>query len=127
MFPCLYRPEQHEILPGGEILAWCKRLAPAKDRDRLFLYHHRIHDTFVIARWASPSKDFGIFTDFLHIGHSLAEFTKEKADEFRKRLFKPLQAHDMAKTINQCNRDYSSLRQEEDEVQKEWREERMKG
>lgn len=112
MIPCLYDEKQHEIISGGELIAWCRREAPAKERDRLFLYHHRVHDTFVIARWASD-RAMGIFTDFLHIGHSLADFTKEKAQEFCRRLYAPLQASEMARTINQTSRNYDSIRQNE--------------
>ena len=125
MLPCLYDEKQHKILSGGDILAFCKKVAPTKDRSRFFLYHHQIAGTFVLARWASD-RAMGIFTDFLHIGHSLDEFTREKAAEFRRRLYAPLQATDMARTINQSSRDYDSMQQEEAAENQEAMERRRK-
>ena len=110
MIPCLFDPKQHEIIQS-DILDYCKRVAPAKEKERLFLYHHKKEGTFVVARWASDQA-FGIFTDFLHIGKSLSAFTKQKADEFRKRYYAPISAPQMADAINQAQRDYKSEQQD---------------
>lgn len=118
MIPCMFDSAQHEILSGGEVLAWCKRETPAKERSRLFLYRHRLHNTFVIARWASD-RAMGIFTDFLNLGHSLSNFNKEKADEFRKRMLAPLSPKKMARTISQSSSDFSSMKQDEDAENRE--------
>lgn len=126
MIPCLFDPKQHQIIGGGEILSFCKREAPANERPRLFLYRHKLLGTFVIARWASDQA-LGVFTDFLHIGRSLDEFTKEKAIEFRKRYYAPLQATKIADTINQAARDYKSERQDEADEAQEAVERGMKG
>ena len=112
VFPCMYDEAQHEILNGGELLGWVKREAPADEAERFFLYHHRIHNTFVIARWASDRK-MGIFTDFLNLGFSL-NMTRSQAAEFRQRLYAPLTPEKMAKKINQVNRDYTTDRVNED-------------
>lgn len=47
--------EDHEILPDGEWILWCKRVSGIDD---LFLYHHKMAGTFVLAKWIySPQKD----------------------------------------------------------------------
>lgn len=126
MLPCLYDEKQHEILSGGELLEWAKRVAPAKERDRFFLYRHRLHHTFVLARWATD-RAMGIFTDFLHIGKSLANFNKEMADEFRRRLYAPTSAPEMAKAITQSQRDYTTHRVNEDGEYQDYAESRGVG
>lgn len=99
MFPCIYDPGQHEIL-NPPLLEWCRaRLDNPKERDRLFVYHHRLHDTFVIARWAQDP--MGVFTDFLNLGHSLGNFDEKMADEFLHRMFKPLDPIKMNKTLQE--------------------------
>jgi len=125
MIPCMYDRAQHEIL-GGELSRWIKTVPPAKDADSFFLYHHRIADTFVIGRWAKD-RAFGIFTDFLHIGHSLAEFDRKKAEEFRQRLFAPISATKMARAIQQNARDYTTNRINEDGENQENRQRILQG
>lgn len=126
MMPCLYNEDQHEILSGGEIIAWCKRTAPAKEKDSFFLYHHRLHGTFVVGRWVQD-RAFGIFTDFFNLGTSLSNFTGEKAKEFKRRLFAPMSAPAMAKAIDQTSKDYTTIRQDEDAENKERIEKRQRG
>jgi hypothetical protein len=100
LFPCIYDPMQHEIL-RSDLLDWCKgQVAPA-DRERYFLYRHRVHETFVVARWAADK--FGIFTDFLHIGHSLGNFDREMANEFRKRLYSPVSPKEISEAMSDAN------------------------
>lgn len=125
MIPCLFDEKQHQIILGGEIIGWCKRNAPAKERKRFFLYRHRIHRTFVIARWALDRAS-GIFTDFLHIGHSLDEFTRQKADEFRRRLYAPTQAPEIARAIDQASKNFDKTQQNEIEERQEEIKERQK-
>lgn len=125
MLPCLCDEKQHQIISGGELIAWCKQEAPAKERERFFLYRHQIHGTFVIARWASD-RALGIFTDFLHIGHSLANFDRAKANEFLRRLYAPTSAPEMSRVINQTSRDYNTIRQDEDAEEGERLEKRQR-
>ena len=66
-----------------------------------------------MAMWASD-KAFGIFTDFLNLGYSLANFDRKKAKEFRRRLFAPVSPSEMVRAINQSARDYITDRQNED-------------
>lgn len=97
ILPCIYDSFQHEII-HSEIIDWAKRQikAPA-DRERYFLYFHRLHRTFVIARWAENK--YGIFTDFLHIGTSLGFFDGSMAKEFRRRLYAPVSPEDITKAM----------------------------
>ena len=96
MFPCIFDPMQHELV-RSDLLDWCKgQVAPA-ERGRFFLYRHRWHHTFVVARWAGDK--FGIFTDFLHIGHSLGYFDRTMAAEFRQRLYAPISPNDISNAM----------------------------
>ena len=117
VIPCMYDEAQHKILSGGEVLAWIKREAPAGEVERFFLYRHRIHGTFVIARWASD-RAMGIFTDFMNLGYTL-NITRAQADQFHQRMYAPLSAPEMARKINQGARDYKTDRTREDWEQKE--------
>lgn len=107
LFPCIYQPEQHEII-RSDIIDWCKRQtkAPAEQR-RWFMYRHRIHGTFVIARWAGDK--FGVFTDFLNLGHSLANFNQEKAMEFRHRLYAPVTPDAINRAVAGSQSNYHSI------------------
>lgn len=105
LFPSIYDPLQHELL-NSDIISWIEQTVAPADRKRWFLYRHRIHFTFVIARWAGDK--YGIFTDFLNLGYSLGNFDGEMAAEFRKRMFAPVTADVMSKTITQVGRDHNS-------------------
>lgn len=105
MFPCIWDSVQHEIV-RSDIIDWCIRNVAPADKERWFLYRHKIHCTFVIGRWASHP--FGIFTDFLNLGYSLGNFSHEKAMEFRHRLFAPVSADEISKAVTQSGRDYDS-------------------
>lgn len=118
MLPCMFDNRQHEILSGGEIMPWVETQISPEDKDKFFLYRHRLHGTFVLARWVID-RATGIFTDFLHIGNSLSEFTHAKALEFRKRLYAPLTASKISKAITQSNRDFVSEQIEQDAEQVE--------
>lgn len=102
VFPCLYDPNQHQII-HPELGEWVKRQVAPADKERFFVYFHKIHKTFVIARWAQDK--FGVFTDFLNLGHSLANFTREKAQELRERLYAPVGVQAMQKAVAQATRD----------------------
>ena len=100
LLPCIYDPLQHELV-NSELLDWCKRQVAPADRERYFLYRHRIHHTFVIARWAGAK--FGIFTDFYNLGYSLGNFNQEMAKEFRKRLYAPVSPQDISKAMSDAS------------------------
>lgn len=118
MLPCFYSPAQHEILHEPTILDWCRRqTSDLPLQKQLFIYRHRIHSTFVIARWVREPK--GIFTDLLNLGHSLGNFTREKAQEFRGRILAPIPVETFSRTINQASRDFASEQHEKGEEMKE--------
>jgi len=103
----MFDEAQHEIIPGGELIGWIRRKAPAGGRD-FFIYHHRIHGTFVVGRWAQD-REMGIFTDFLNLGHSI-NMTRQQAAEFLHRLYCPMSPEEMSRKIEQANRDYTTER-----------------
>jgi hypothetical protein len=117
LFPCVYDKEQHEII-NPPLLEWCRRQIPdPAEKARLFVYHHRVHGTFVIARWAKEPR--GIFTDFLNLGYSLNNFNREARNEFLSRMFKPLQARTISHALNRGASDYRSHEEEKNDEMKE--------
>ena len=74
-----YRKNQHKIVhPRFE--EWMKRQAPKSIRDRLFVYLHLRTFNFIIALWASPTKN--LFQDIVNIGPCLANFNHGMAQNF---------------------------------------------
>tara|TARA_R100001086_G_scaffold249766_1_gene190784 strand:+ start:194 stop:739 length:546 start_codon:yes stop_codon:yes gene_type:complete len=47
--------EDHEVLPDSDWILWARRFSGIDD---LFVYHHKVADTFVLAKWIyHPKKD----------------------------------------------------------------------
>ena len=93
-----------------------------KRKDKLFVVRYNLHGTFVIAEWLAKPRD--VFVDVMNLGHSLANFTREKAQELRHRLFAPVTAEETSRFIHQSESDYHHMRQ--DDNSEEWeREERI--
>lgn len=116
LFPSIYDPQQHEILPSG-IIGWIERIVAPADKKRWFLYRHKIHQTFVIGRWARD--EYGVFTDFLNLGYSIGNFDNKMAMEFRRRLYAPITAADMSKAVTQAGRDQNSEVTDKNEAMKD--------
>ena len=117
MFPCVYDPAQHEII-NPPVLDFCRaQMDSQTEKNRLFIYHHRVHDTFVVARWASDRK-MGVFTDFLNLGYSLGNFDRALADEFRKRLYRGLAPAEIGKALNRAASDFRSENEEKNDTMK---------
>ena len=112
---CQYRPEQHEML-HGDVENWIKRGIPdLKIRESLFVYRHRLHGTFVIGLWVGP----GRFVDVLNMGHSLANFNREKAQQFIRQINDSVSGQQIAKILNQAERDrVGDSQQQADEIKK---------
>ena len=110
MFPCGFDEKQHEIF-SGELVRWCKRNAPADWKNRLFTYHHKLHDTLVIAVWASGRK-LGVFSDVINMGGELRNFDRKKADILMQRMWAPVSPETMSRQINQQARDFDSMQQD---------------
>jgi len=49
--------EDHEILPDSEWVLWARRFSGIDD---LFVYHHKIAETFVLSKWIYHPKRDGI-------------------------------------------------------------------
>lgn len=117
MFPCIYDPAQHEILKPS-LLDFCRaQMDNPKERDRLFVYRHRVHCTFVIARWAD--KPMGVFTDFLNLGFSLGNFDRALADEFRRRLYKDTSPKEISTALNRAESNFRSDSEEKNDNMKQ--------
>jgi len=79
-FICPFQHDQHHrIFP--EILGWARDNCPDRDAAKnLFMYRHKIHQTFVIALWVKE----GWFVDVMNLGMSLGNFTQTSARVFRE-------------------------------------------
>ena len=114
---CTFDRKQHMII-DPEFMDWVRRQLPNDhERSKYFCYFHKIWKTFVIARWIS--KGLGLFSDAMNLGHSLGNFNRGMAAEFRRRFYAPLTAKAMATAINQNDRDFTSKRADDNERYKE--------
>lgn len=115
-----YDPCQHEIL-DPELLGWCRRVAKGvTDQSlsaRLFCYHHRWYDSFVIGAWVSEPK--GAFIDLMNLGSSLGSFTHSKAKEFIDRLYNPLTGAQTAQMLRANESDFLHQKQDENDKLKD--------
>ena len=103
---CNYSPKQHSLI-HPEQLTWCKReTCDPLLKEQLFCYLQREIGVFVIARWTD--KVYGSFVDILNLGRSLASFTREKAQEFKRRVNSPISAAHTRRFLEQADRDYYS-------------------
>lgn len=111
-----YDPRQHEIL-NPELLGWCRRVAEGVNDStlatRLFCYHHRWHDTFVIGAWIA--EPYHAFIDLMNLGTSLGTFTHSKGQEFIDRLYNPTTGHQAAQMLRQNESDFLHQKQDENE------------
>ena len=113
MFPCIYDSAQHEIL-NPSLLDFCRaQMDTETEKNRLFVYRHKTHGTFVIARWASEPK--GVFTDFLNLGFSLGNFDREMAAEFRRRLYHGVSPKEISQALNAAESDFRSDAEEKND------------
>ena len=112
MFPTLYTPEQHYIF-DSEVARWVCRNAPAGWNDRLFTYHHEDTGNFVVAVWAK--EPFWLLSDIINLGKNMSNFNQVKRDELMRRMWAPDDPIEMAKQINQQERDFNSQRMDKQE------------
>jgi hypothetical protein len=108
-----YTPDEHTIIEG-ELSLWLKRLIendPVR-KHKLFVVRYNKIGTFVIAEWLGRPKD--VFVDVLNMGKSLANFNRKKADELKKRLFKPVTAEQTRRWCSGVDSDYHHNLQDED-------------
>jgi len=121
-----YRSDDHTII-GGDIAAFCARLVEGdpQRKGRLFIVRYNKVGTFVIAEWLAGPKD--IFVDVMNLGESLSNFTYEKAQELRKRLFAPLTAEATAQASAEAESDYNHFMNDDNLEEKERLEKVVRG
>ena len=119
----LYNTDEHTIL-GGELSEWLKRLVEG-DPQRggcLFLIRYNKLGVYCICEWVGGGRD--TFADVLNLGESLGNFSRQKAQELKQRLFNPLSAEETSREIIRNDSDYFHNLQDEDSEETE-RQERV--
>ena len=108
---CHFRRDQHLILEPT-FLDWCKEQAPDDIKDELFVYRQLQVGTFVIGRWIS--KGAGTFVDLINLGSSLANFTREVAQGFRRRLYAPVTIEQTRRHLQDFDSNFRRMTREKD-------------
>ncbi len=111
----VYSLEKHTRV-GGEIGVYIERLAKESGRDLAVICYEKLA-VFCIIEWLSPNKD--VFIDMMNLGNSLANFTRIKATELGRRLFKPITCDETSQFISAGDSDYHHERQSENEEEEE--------
>ncbi len=108
-----YSSDEHTII-GGELSSWLKNLMKGDPtrKDRLFLLRYNKLEVFCICEWLGKPKD--VFVDVMNLGKSIGNFTQEKANELRHRLFAPITAEDTNQMVAQTESDYHHNLNDED-------------
>src|SRR4030042_16536 len=99
-----YNPKEHSLV-DGEIGPYVQRLD-----GKLFVVRYNDLGVFCICRWLAKPRD--IFVDVLNLGKSLANFTRDKAEELKYRTFKPLTCRETSEVLASTESDYHHMRQE---------------
>lgn len=109
----VYTPDEHTIIEG-ELSSWLKRLMDndSQRKNNLFLIRYNALGVFVIAEWIGGGHD--TFVDVLNLGKSLGNFSRGKAHELYRRLFRPVTAEDTSKAIINADDDFYHNLQDED-------------
>jgi hypothetical protein len=121
-----YNTDDHTII-GGDIADFCARLVEHEPqrRGKLFVVRYNKVGTYVIAEWLANPRD--IFVDVINLGTSLANFTREKAHELRKRLFAPLTAEATVQASAEAESDYNHFMNDDNLEEKERLEKVVRG
>ncbi len=119
----LYNSEEHTIMQG-EIGSFCDRLVERdlQRQGKLFVVRYNKLGIFCICEWTDNHKD--TFADVLNLGDSLGNFSRQKAQELKQRLFNPLSAEETSREIIRNDSDYFHNLQDEDSEETE-RQERV--
>lgn len=109
-----YNERDHSII-DGDISDFVSRLSDSEigTQRKLFVVRYNKLRVYVIAEWLHGKKN-GCFVDIMNLGNSLSNFTKQKADELRRRLYAPDTAASTASFIRQSNSDHLHQLQDED-------------
>ena len=111
----VYSSDKHTRI-GGDIGAFIERLGKDAGRDLAIICYEKLA-VFCIIEWLSPNKD--VFIDMMNLGKSLANFTRTKATELGRRLFKPITCDETSQFISAGDSDYHHERQSENEEEQE--------
>jgi hypothetical protein len=114
------KPSEHAIV-NGEIGAYIERLSEKSGRCLAVILYKKL-GVFCIIEFLSPNKD--VFIDMMNLGSSLANFTRSKASELRKRLFHPVTCEETSRAAYESESDYHHMRQDWNEEETE-RQERI--
>lgn len=109
-----FKTADHTII-GGTIAEFCSRLVegdPQREGKLCVIRYNKL-GVFVIAEWLAKPRD--IFVDVMNLGNSLGNFTREKANELRKRLFDPISAEVTTKAMEAEESDHIHQLQDESE------------
>ena len=100
-----YNSDEHTII-DGELSRYCNKLLEGDSRrcGNIFVVRYNKLGNFVIAEWLTPHRD--MFVDVMNLSKSLANFTREKANELRHRFFAPVTADETSKEIARADSDY---------------------
>ncbi|MHC4867692.1 MAG: hypothetical protein ACYTEX_26780 [Planctomycetota bacterium] len=101
-------PNEHAVV-NGEIGAYIKRLSEKSGRCLAVILYRKL-GVFCIVEFLSPNKD--VFIDMMNLEQSLANFTRQKASELRKRLFCPVTCEETSRAIYEGESDYHHMRQD---------------
>ncbi len=111
----VYSSDKHTRI-GGDIGAFIERLGKDAGRDLAIICYEKLA-VFCIIEWLSPNKD--VFIDMMNLGKSLGNFTRDKATELRRRLYKPITCDETSQFISAGDSDYHHKRQDENAEEEE--------
>ena len=116
---CRYDKRQHRII-HPRIERWIQRqVRDSKFRASLFMYYHRSHGTFIVARWVVPGR---LFEDIINLEYSLSNFDKEMARQFRIQVRSPVGRRQLSRALIQKERDRISRLQQQNDKKVEYSE-----
>jgi hypothetical protein len=107
MFECTFDREQHLIIRPTMVGALRDQINRKEDKERLFMYYHLKHGTFVIAWWTNPAR--GRFVDMENLGTSLCTMTRATFQDVIRRANYPQSKSDsVLQGVKQAQRRYDS-------------------
>jgi hypothetical protein len=111
MFGCVstFDREKHTFI-GGELGHYINRLAKESKRDFAVVRYEKLN-VFCIIEFLSPLRD--VFVDTMNLGHSLANFNREKKEELLRRVFKPVTCAETSRALEEADSDYHHERQDD--------------
>jgi hypothetical protein len=113
----VFSPERHQII-DNDIIRYCREnCSDDKLRAKLFLYFHRIEQTYVIAAWTDNSKRR--FCDLFNMGFDIHSFDRAAAMEFLRKIGEPYTLKQISKDMANADRDAIRAAEERQEYHHE--------